>query len=65
MSTRRDKSTRLISIDKACDYTDLSRRKLYDLIKSGKIVAKKVGTRTLIEKSSIDKFLDALPRLAS
>ena len=65
MTARKDTRPRFISIDETCEYTGLSRRKIYDLMKGRKIVAKKLGTRTLIERASVDKFLNALPRLAA
>jgi excisionase family DNA binding protein len=39
----------------------LPRTTIYELIGSGKLVAKKAGRRTLITHESIQEYLDSLP----
>jgi hypothetical protein len=38
---------------------------MYALIREQKIVARKLGARTIVEVESIDKWLASLPRLHS
>jgi excisionase family DNA binding protein len=56
---------RFLTIDQTCEYGGFSRTKAYALIKEGKITAKKLGTRVLIDRASFDRFLDTLPQFAS
>jgi excisionase family DNA binding protein len=41
----------------------IGRDKFYDLIREGKLPARKLGRRTLILAADLDAFLEALPRL--
>ena len=43
----------------------IGRTTIYGLIGSGKLVAVKLGSRTLITAASIQALLDSLPRVAS
>lgn len=43
----------------------IGRTTIYGLIGSGKLVAVKLGSRTLITGASIQALLDSLPRVAS
>ena len=43
----------------------IGRTTIYSLIGSGKLVAVKLGSRTLITAASIQALLDSLPRVAS
>lgn len=40
----------------------IGRTKLYELIASGDIEARKLGTRTLVRTASVRAFLEALPK---
>ena len=52
-----------LQLRQACTYGCFGRMKAYELIREGKIVAVRLGNRTLIVKASIDKFHDSLPKL--
>jgi excisionase family DNA binding protein len=51
-----------LTIHEARVLTGLGRTKLYELLKTGKLPAKKVGKRTLILRSDLEDFLASLPR---
>jgi excisionase family DNA binding protein len=51
------------NIKKAARILSISRSKLYDLVASGQLPAKKCGSRTLIRSDDIDVFLRNLPSL--
>lgn len=53
---------RYISVDAARARYGLGTTKVYELIASGHIVARKLGRRLLIDAVSADKFFAALPR---
>lgn len=40
---------------------DISRSHVYNLIRSGKLAAHKIGSRTVIRQASITAYLDSLP----
>ena len=46
-----------ISVNETCDALGLGRTKVYELIKSKKLVSKKVGNRRLILIQSVTDFL--------
>lgn len=41
--------------------TGLSHTKIYQLIRSGDLKAKKIGRRTVVSAVDLQKFIDALP----
>lgn len=43
----------------------LSRTTIYALLKEGKLEARKLGRRTLIEDASLRRLIEALPRYAA
>ena len=49
------------TIDGATQVTGLPRTTIYALLGEGKLLAKKVGRRTLITHESIQAYLDSLP----
>lgn len=49
------------SIDEAAEAAGISRTKLFAEIRDGHIVARKLGRRTLIERTELDRWLAALP----
>lgn len=57
-------SQRFMPLDEACEYAAFGRTTAYQLIRKGKIVARKLGARTVIDRRSLDKFLDTLPKVA-
>jgi excisionase family DNA binding protein len=50
------------SIAETCALTGLGRDTIYCAIRAGKLVARKVGRRTLITDSDLRRFLESLPR---
>jgi excisionase family DNA binding protein len=49
------------SITATCKLTGLGRTTIYASIKTGKLVARKVGRRTIVLYDDIKAFLEALP----
>src|SRR4051794_29113655 len=49
------------SIDSLAELTDLSRQTMYNEIKAGHLVARKIGRRTLILHQDADQWLANLP----
>jgi excisionase family DNA binding protein len=52
------KAKEFLSITDACTLVGISRRTAYRLIDKGELYASKVGGRTIIKRSSIDKFFE-------
>ena len=48
----------LLTVPEACDYLRISRATLYRHIKQGKITPIKIGRRTLIDKSDLDRLIE-------
>lgn len=51
------------SVDELAVLAGCGRDKLYEAIRDKKLVAKKLGRRTLICRGDADRFLDSLPAL--
>lgn len=51
------------TIPDACEVLCIKKAKLYNMVKAGEIEAKKMGGRTIILRSSIEKLLANLPPL--
>lgn len=49
-----------LSIEQAQEICGLGRTKLYELLKSGELPARKLGKRTLILRSDLEAFLSSL-----
>jgi excisionase family DNA binding protein len=52
-----------LTINEACRVSGLGRTKLYDLIKDGRIKARKLDKRTLIVRSDLEAYLNGLPTI--
>ena len=50
-----------MSVTEACDLTGVGRTSLYEAMNSGMLRAKKLGRKTIILRSDLQKFLDSLP----
>lgn len=54
-----------VSVPKAALLCDLSRAKLYELIRSGELKIRKCGSRTLIRYQDLQELVDSLPSFQS
>ncbi|MFN3699972.1 MAG: helix-turn-helix transcriptional regulator [Alphaproteobacteria bacterium] len=54
-----------LSIEEVLTATGLGRTKLYQLISSGKLKARKIGKRTIILQEDLQAFLANLPEFNS
>jgi excisionase family DNA binding protein len=51
----------LIKIEPACRYLDVSRTKVYELIREGKLDCVRIGRSARITTASLKKFVESLP----
>lgn len=51
----------VFSVDEFCQWAGIGRTAAYAEMKTGKLLAKKVGRRTIIEKSAAEKWIASLP----
>jgi len=52
-----------LTIDDATTYCGIGRTKLYELIREGKLTARKAGKRTLLLTEELDAYVRSLPAL--
>ena len=45
------------SINEACDATSLGRTRIYELIKEGRLAARRIGNRTIIPTKSLEALI--------
>ena len=57
-----DTGRRAYSIEEMCALTGLGRDAVYTAIRNGRLVARKLGRRTLITDDDLRQFLAGLPR---
>lgn len=50
----------LLSIDEAANLLSIGKTKLYAELAAGRLQAVKLGKRTLIPRTSVDNYIDAL-----
>ena len=55
------KPTEALTIPETCEETRIGRTKIYEEINAGRLVARKFGKKTLILRSDLRDFLNALP----
>ncbi len=55
-------SPRYLKVPEAVSYSGISRTRLYVALARNEIIARKSGKITLIDRESLDRHLDALPR---
>lgn len=51
----------LLTIPETCEMLKLGRTRLYSLISQGDITARKIGKKTLIEKTELERWVASLP----
>jgi excisionase family DNA binding protein len=54
-----------MTIPRAVEVSGIGRTRIYELIREGKLEAKKEGRRTLILADSLRRHVESLPRLAA
>ena len=54
----------LLTVDETAEALALSRSTIYRLLRSGDLVATRIGTATRIPESSLRRFVDARTRVA-
>lgn len=52
-----------LSIDEAAKALRLGKTKLFALIRDGHLPARKLGSRTIILREDVDRFLHSLPKV--
>lgn len=52
-----------LSIRQVLDITGISRPTFYNHVKAGRIVARKLGRRTIVMAADLERYLNSLPRL--
>ena len=50
-----------LSIEEVRSATGLGKTKIYQLINSGQLTARKIGKRTLVLKADLESYLSGLP----
>jgi excisionase family DNA binding protein len=64
MHMRQPVSREGLSVTEACEIAGIGRTKLYQAIKERRLKARKLGTRTIILRADLQKFLASLPTAA-
>ena len=62
VTLKRELGRAALSIAEASVHTGLGRDAIYDAIRSGRLVARKLGRRMLITEKDLHRFLANLPR---
>jgi excisionase family DNA binding protein len=62
VTLKRELGRAALSIAEASVHTGLGRDAIYDAIRSGRLVARKLGRRTLITERDLHRFLVSLPK---
>ncbi len=57
------KPLRLASVRDACDYAKCGQTKLYELLSEGKIEARRMFGKTMIDLDSVDAWHHSLPKI--
>jgi excisionase family DNA binding protein len=59
-----DEPSKYLTIEQSCGRYCLGRTTIHSLIKSGEIVTRKLGSKTLIDRADADRFFENLPSAA-
>ncbi len=52
-----------LSITEACSVARMGRTRLYELLRTGELIGRKNGKRTLILRSDLQRWLESLPAI--
>jgi excisionase family DNA binding protein len=52
-----------LSVRQVLDLTGISRPTFYNHVKAGRIVARKLGRRTIVMATDLERYLESLPRI--
>jgi excisionase family DNA binding protein len=61
MTSRTPFEPGLVKVEAACRYLDIGRSKLYELIREGKLDARKIGKSVRITTASLKRYVESLP----
>lgn len=65
MDTQPSPQTLTFTIDEACEIARISRGTLYKAMRSGALLGRKLGTKTIILRTDLQLWLEALPPVYS
>ena len=51
-----------MSVDEACHVAGIGKTRMYELLRSGSVPARRIGRRIIILRSDLLAWMDALPR---
>ncbi|RYC33880.1 DNA-binding protein [Lichenibacterium minor] len=51
-----------LSVDEACHVAGIGKTRMYELLRSGSVPARRIGRRIIILRSDLLAWMDALPR---
>ncbi len=57
--------TIILTISEACHHSRTGRTALYAAIKSGQLIARKRGSRTMILANDLKQWVESLPKMGS
>jgi Helix-turn-helix domain len=63
-TTRRQTTRLAYSIERLAKESDISRSMIYEEITAGRLIARKVGRRTIVRRSDALRWLRSLPQLS-
>jgi excisionase family DNA binding protein len=55
--------TEIVTVQEACAILRMGRTTLYEMLATGRLRARKLGSRTVFRRSDIDEFLKNLPAM--
>lgn len=61
MDKTNPKPRKVYTIDQVCEIAQIGRTRLYQEIRDRRLKTKKLGARTLILESELDRWLESLP----
>jgi excisionase family DNA binding protein len=52
----------VLTVQEACALASIGRTKLYEEVRAGRLAVRKRGSRTLINRTELDRYLESAPR---